>query len=155
MIKLGVFVRDKVTGFIGVADNRATFLYGVDRYHVQPVMDKDGKVPKGMMIDEPQLEVMENIKRAMEPLEEQPQVISLGTEVHDPISDRKGTATGRAVYLHGCARMYLEPKHRLLTSDVTGWWADELQLVQKKKVVHKPKEKVQRTGGPARSNSKY
>ena len=57
-ISLGTVVRDKVTGFMGVAENRATFMYGVDRYCIQPKVDKDGKIPESSMIDEPQLEIV-------------------------------------------------------------------------------------------------
>lgn len=35
-IALGSIVQDKVTGLVGVAENRATFLYGCDRYCIQP-----------------------------------------------------------------------------------------------------------------------
>ena len=106
MIKLGYFVKDRVTGLIGIAENRATFLYGCDRYFVQPQMDGDGKIPDGRMIDEPQLEVMDN-EPVMELLAEPKQVVLLGSEVYDPIKNMKGTATGRAVYLNGCSRIYV------------------------------------------------
>ena len=155
MIKLGLFVEDKVTGFIGVTENRATFLYGCDRYHIQPQVDKDGKIPEGRMIDEPQLKIIVDKGQAMEPMKEPKQLISLGNEVHDPIIDKKGTATGRAVYLNGCSRIFIEPKHKLLTADIEGWWADEQQIVQKKKVTHKPQKNNTRKGGPARSCSRH
>ena len=154
MIKLGLFVIDQVTGLKGVAENRATFLYGCDRYFVQPQIDDDGKIPKGRMIDEPQLKIMTD-SPAMEPLPEPRQVVTLGIEVYDPIIDKKGAATGRAVYLNGCSRIYVEPKHKILTANTNGWWVDELQLVARKKVVHKPKQTTRKTGGPARSCSKY
>jgi len=152
-IKLGLFVKDKVTGLMGVAENRATFLYGCDRYFVQPQVDKDGKVPTGMMIDEPQLQQLNHIPSAMVPMPEPEQIIQLGSSVYDPITGRKGIATGRAVYLNGCSRIFVEPKHKLLTIDAKGWWTEEQQLVIKKKVISQPKE--YRTGGPARSCSKY
>lgn len=155
MIKLGFFVKDRVTGLEGVAENRATFLYGCDRYFVQPQIDGDGKIPEGKMVDEPQLEILTNKDSVMEPLPEPKQVVSLGLEVYDPIRNRKGAATGRAVYLNGCSRIYVEPKHKILTADTKGWWVDELQLVAKKKVVHKPESASHKTGGPARSSSKY
>lgn len=155
MIKLGFFVKDRVTGLIGIAQNRATFLYGCDRYYVQPRIDKEGKVPEGLMVDEPQLKIIKNKKQVMMPLPEPKQVITLGVEVYDPIVNRKGTATGRAVYLNGCSRIFVEPKHRSFAIEITGWWVDELQLTAKKKVIHKPKQKTTLSGGPARSCSKY
>ena len=154
MIKLGLIVRDKVTGLVGVAENRATFLYGCDRYFVQPQIDGDGKIDEGRRVDEPQLEIMED-DPVMEPLAEPKQTISLGSEVNDPIINRKGTATGRAVYLNGCSRILVEPKHKMLPANTDSWWVDELQLEVKKDVVHKQKAETRSKGGPARSCSKY
>lgn len=155
MIKLGFFVKDRVTGLEGVAENRATFLYGCDRYFVQPKMDSDGKIPDGRMIDEPQLEILPAMSPVMDPVAEPEQVVTLGMAVYDPITDRKGTATGRAVYLNGCSRILVEPKHTLLNQDPKVWWVDEQQLEVGKKVVHKPEQAKHKTGGPARSCSKY
>lgn len=155
MIELGLIVKDKITGLVGVAENRASFIYGCDRYFIQPQIDKDGKIPKGMMIDEPQLEILIDKDQVMKPLAEPMQTVEFGREVHDPIIDRKGTATGRAVYINGCSRIYVEPKHSLLTTDTKGWWADEKQLTMRKKVVHKTEPESRKFGGEARSSSKY
>lgn len=155
MIKLGSFVKDKVTGLEGVAENRATYLYGCDRYFVQPQIDKDGKLPDGLMIDEPQLSIDQSKSAAMEPMPEPAQVITLGSVVSDPIRGEKGTATGRAVYLNGCSRIYIEPKKGVLKIEATGWWVDEQQVVKTKKVKVEPPVKAKRIGGPARSCSKY
>ena len=155
MIELGLIVKDRVTGLIGVAENRASFLYGCDRYFVQPQIKDDGTVPAGQMVDEPQLEVLSDREQVMKPLAEPPQIVPLGRAVYDPISDRKGTATGRAVYLNGCSRIYVEVKRGTLGSDKVGFWVDEEQLEVKKKIVHEPPKTSQRTGGPARSCSKY
>ena len=155
MIELGFLVEDKVTGFIGVADSRATFLYGCNRYHVQPRVNSEGVIPEGQMIDEPQLHLVPDADRCMEPSAEPPQLVTLGKEVHDPILGQKGTATGRAVYLNGCSRIFVEPKRAIVTGEATAWWVDEQQLVVKKKTVHKPKSGSKRPGGPARSCSKY
>lgn len=153
MIKLGSFVKDRVTGLTGVAENRATFLYGCDRYFVQPQIDADGKVPEGRMVDAPQLEVLDKAP-AMEPMPEPVQTIPLGKMVNDPVRGQKGTATGRAVYLNGCSRIYVEPKQGMLKIDETkAWWTDEPQLELIDKVVSKPGN--EKTGGPARSCSKY
>lgn len=56
-IKLGQEVKDKVTGFTGVAIGRTEWINGCARVIVQPKVDKDGKVPDCLNIDEPQLEV--------------------------------------------------------------------------------------------------
>lgn len=160
MIKLGSYVEDRVTGITGVADNRATFLYGVDRYCVQPRALKDGTVPGSLMVDEPQLKVLKK-KLAMKPLPEPEQLIKLGTAVTDPIYGRSGVAIGRAVYLNGCARILVEAKlSKLIQAGATQWWVYEEQLETNKTLGGKEKvvvkeQKKKPTGGPAPSNSKY
>ena len=158
-IKLGTVVKDRVTGLIGVAENRAEFMYGCDRYLVQAKAGKDNKIPDAVMIDEPQLEVVEGEASVMEPLPEPPRLIEMGQQVTDPIIERKGTVTGRAVYLNGCSRVFIKPKY-VEGTKVKGWWAYEEQVVGKKTLTGKDKIPVapsanRRTGGPAPSNSKY
>jgi hypothetical protein len=58
MIKLGMEVRDKVTGFKGIAVAETTWLNGCVRWMLQPKMGKDGKIPESAQFDEPQLEVV-------------------------------------------------------------------------------------------------
>ena len=54
-IKLGDKVRDTVSGFEGIAFGQTLFLHGCTRIGVQPVVDKDGKLPEAQWFDEPQL----------------------------------------------------------------------------------------------------
>lgn len=56
-VKLGDRVKDKVTGFEGIAVSRHSYLNGCDRINVQPLVDKDGKIPEDQTFDEPQLVV--------------------------------------------------------------------------------------------------
>lgn len=64
MIELGMRVRDKVSGFEGVAVARTDWLSGCTRYSLQPKVDKDGKLPDVQGFDEPQLEVVTEKKVA-------------------------------------------------------------------------------------------
>lgn len=162
MIELGFFVKDKVTGVVGVAENRATFLFGCDRYCVQPQMKEDGTIPGSLMIDEPQLEVLKDKERVMTPERTPVQVITLGQLVEDPVRGMTGAATGRAVYLNGCSRILVDPK--VTTEKHESWWVDEKQLIGKKTFIGNNDKKViepdntkpsRRTGGPARSSSKF
>ena len=57
MIELGDEVRDKVTGFKGIAISRHSYLQGCDRINVQPKVNRKGELPKDSSFDEPQLEV--------------------------------------------------------------------------------------------------
>lgn len=55
MIKLGDKVKDKVTGFTGIAIARTEWLNGCVRLSVQPDKLVDGKIAASETIDEPQL----------------------------------------------------------------------------------------------------
>jgi hypothetical protein len=57
-IKLGSEVRDLVTGLTGIAIGRTEWINGCARIIVQPKVDKDSKLPDGVNVDEPQLEVI-------------------------------------------------------------------------------------------------
>lgn len=59
-IELGSKVKDKVTGFTGIAIGETKWLHGCLRYTVQPQeRDKDGKIKTTETFDEPQLIVLE------------------------------------------------------------------------------------------------
>ena len=152
-IPLGTIVRDKVTGLVGVAENCATFLHGVDRYCVQPRVDKDGKIPESVMVDDPQLETVEGEARVMMAIIPSAVLVNLGDFVEDPIRGRSGTVCGIAVYLNGCRRVWIQPKQSG-DRDIDTWWIDEAQAIVKKKV-KKVADKPARTGGPAPANSKF
>jgi len=51
-MKLGDYVKDKITGFEGVAVARAEYLNGCIFIQVQPVGLKDGKIIESEWIDE-------------------------------------------------------------------------------------------------------
>lgn len=62
MVTLGDEVKDKVTGFLGIAVARHTYLQGCNRISVQPSVDKDGKNQESCTFDEPQLIVIASQK---------------------------------------------------------------------------------------------
>ena len=153
-IPLGTVVRDKVTGFVGIAENRATFLYGCDRYCVQPQVDKDGKIPENQMVDEPQLVIVEGEKVVMSPAGEPKQLVELGQSVFDPVRGMEGTVMGRAVYLNGCARIWIQPKQKG-EKERRSWWVDEPQVEPRESCIKKASKTEKKRGGPAPSNSKF
>ena len=59
MIKLGQKVRDKVTGFEGVATAKLEYINGCIQYCVKPKIKEQGKMPEGVYIDHQQLEVLD------------------------------------------------------------------------------------------------
>lgn len=64
--KLGSTVRSEVTDFEGIITSNSVHLNGCNRCYVQPKIDKEGKVPDGWWIDEPELVLIH------EPEEEKP-----------------------------------------------------------------------------------
>ena len=62
--KLGSTVTSLISGFSGIVTSRAEHLNGCNRYWVAPKVDKDGKLPDGLWMDENELEVVssKNIK---------------------------------------------------------------------------------------------
>lgn len=159
-IELGNKVRDKVTGLVGVAENRATYMFGCDRYWLQPLAAEDGSIPKGMMVDAPQLQDLE--VQVMEPMPEAEQIIEMGQEVTDKIIGVKGVAIGRSVYLNGCSRICVQPKSKDGRTVPDNFWVDEKQLEGKRtyggraSVPTSPDTaQARNTGGPAPSCSKY
>lgn len=61
-IELGRKVKCKITGFTGVAICRTTYMNGCARVGVQPPVDKDGKHPDSMYIDENMVEYVGKTK---------------------------------------------------------------------------------------------
>ncbi|KKM88422.1 hypothetical protein LCGC14_1258970 [marine sediment metagenome] len=58
-IKLGQFVRDKITGNEGTAVARTEWMNGCVRINIQPLGSKDGCPFETFVVDEPQLEVVQ------------------------------------------------------------------------------------------------
>lgn len=58
MIVLGSKVRDRVTGFEGVATSRGQYITGPDRYGVEPIQPTLGQSPELGWFDEERLEVI-------------------------------------------------------------------------------------------------
>lgn len=146
MILLGQKVKDIVTGLEGVAVNRADYLHGCARVGIQPALDKDGKIPDTVDIDEPQLKVL--VKKQILKAKKPKILIKLGQKINDPVSGVDGIALGRCTFLNGCARILLQPKLDKDGKKQRSIWFDEPQI----KVVKERREVAQgskKTGGPA------
>jgi len=57
-IRLGMEVKDKISGLKGIATSITEFIYGCRRIGVSPQELKDGKPMEDSIIDEPQLDVV-------------------------------------------------------------------------------------------------
>lgn len=157
-IKLGMTVKDKVTGFQGIAEHRATYLYGVDHICIQPPMKEDGTVPDSKIFDEPQIEIV-NEERVIVADPPKTYKVKLGDKVEDKISKFQGIAIGRAFYLNGCVRVCIQPKNAVplfgMKKNTEWFYEDQINILKTepiKDVKEKPKHK--KTGGPAMADSR-
>ena len=57
-IKLGDEVKDTISGFVGVAISRHSYLQGCDRIGIQPPVNEDGELPESHTFDEPSLVIV-------------------------------------------------------------------------------------------------
>lgn len=57
--KLGKKVKDRVSGFTGIAVSETKYLQGCNRIVVQPTVKKDGTLPEAKNFDEPDLIVID------------------------------------------------------------------------------------------------
>lgn len=60
MITLGQKVRDKITGFTGIATAHVKYLTGCDQIGVTPAVNSESKLPDGAYFDLSRLEVLED-----------------------------------------------------------------------------------------------
>ena len=56
---LGKKVRDKITGFEGIATAKVKYINGCIQYCVKPKIDSTGKMPDGEYIDVQQLDIID------------------------------------------------------------------------------------------------
>lgn len=71
-VELGDRVRDRATGFTGIAYARTRYLYGCERISIQPPVDADGKLPEQCAFDEPGIEVLEECAPVTRPAGAEP-----------------------------------------------------------------------------------
>jgi hypothetical protein len=60
MITLGSTVRDTQTGFEGIAVAYTQWMYGCNRYAVEPGLDEKGRPQEPVWLDEQRVELVEN-----------------------------------------------------------------------------------------------
>lgn len=140
-----------VTGFAGTIISITQYLYGVRRIGIQPLIDKDGKIPESCDIDETQVKVTDTTQTIE--AEVKPLSFSLGEEAEDPITGYKGTTIGYCDFINGCRRVGVQQKYDSINHKEmdSGKWFYEPQLVFKKKKASKEintSESARRTGGP-------
>ncbi len=88
-VTLGNTVQDRVSGFMGIAVARHSYLQGCDRVSVQPPVDEENKLPDLKVFDEPDLEVLDEGVAAR---------YSPSTEGEDPLEDEDEDKPGGPHY---------------------------------------------------------
>ncbi len=82
-IKLGSLVRDKITGFKGIATGRTIWLHGCDRICVEPQSLHDGKPIEAQWFDSKRLDL---VKSGVVETEDAPDEEKPGGPQNDPPS---------------------------------------------------------------------
>lgn len=62
MINLGDEVKEKVTGFLGIAVARISWISGCDMIRIQPKARKDGTIDEARDFDEPLMDIIKKAK---------------------------------------------------------------------------------------------
>ena len=96
---LGSKVRDKVTGFEGLAEFRVVHMNDCIRYMVQPVIE-DGQLPESAMCDGPNLEVIAPPSNDLPPAVNTLDAIKLGAKVKDILTGYEGIAILRIKHMY-------------------------------------------------------
>lgn len=106
---LGTTLRDRASGFEGIATGRVDFLTGNVQYNLQPPA-KDGALPDPIGIDAHQLEqVAEGKTISYVPAPKDVGVV-LGEKYEDIVSGIEGIAVRMTTFLNGC--VYVSLQHR-------------------------------------------
>jgi hypothetical protein len=87
MIELGNKVKDNITGFVGIAVGRTTWLFGCNRIAVEPQELKDGKPIEAQWFDEQRIELVVDTKPEVSP---DNTAITGGPQNDPPVSRRAG-----------------------------------------------------------------
>lgn len=103
---MGCIARDRITGLKGIITARAEFLYAPNRYEISPEKLKDGAPVKGVWLDRRRL----SVGRCKIKAPKFESTIALGTEVADTLTQFKGVAVGKFIFLNGCIRIEVASK---------------------------------------------
>jgi len=111
-IKLGMTVRDKVTGLKGTASLFAELLSGTRQIAIQP-SGKGTDYPEGRYIDDHLIEYIDDgVSRIVPPIDNSV-TIRLGQKVRDIVSGFEGIAVEKLIYQNGCVHFTVQPKGKM------------------------------------------
>src|ERR1017187_9628746 len=139
-ITLGEVVTDSITGFVGVAIARTSFMHDCVRVAIQPKGLIENKLQSTEWFDEKRL--LEN-----DPNVVYPKNAFLGEIVTDSVSGIKGTATAYTTYIHSAPRICIQPKGSHEGKPIDSFDVDEVQL-KEYKAPKTVSAEPRRTSGP-------
>lgn len=148
-IELGKKLRDKVSGFAGIASTRTHFMTGNIQFNLTTKLGEDGLYKDGAF-DIHQLEFVsdEGITVIESPIETG---IELGEEVEDIVTGTKGIATLKTVFLNGCVYYTICTKDE---KDPKDMFVEYRRLIRvgpgvTKQIAERTEATPKKTGGPA------
>lgn len=148
-LRIGVTVREMVTGFEGTVTRKMENLSGFTQWCVTPP-SVDNTYPDGTFLDPHTLEVTgEGVANLLTPPEESPE-LKLGAKVKDKYSDFTGFIVSRIYEMNGCMQLVVSsPQLQDGKIVCEGMSANSLVVVEEPKVETTPK----RTGPAPRRSS--
>lgn len=148
-IELGKKLRDKVSGFTGIASTRNDFMTGNTQFNLTTKVGEDG-TSKDMSFDIHQLEFVsdEGITVIEAPTDTG---ITLGEEVEDIVTGVKGIATLKYTFLNGCIYYNVSTTDAKETKDL---FVEYRRLVRvgpgvTEKITKRTEATPKKTGGPS------
>src|SRR5208337_2479466 len=128
LIEPGDYVKDKLSGYEGVARSVVSWWHNCDRVVVQPVgMRKEKYIPTGETIEAPQLIIVEKGRVKLD-VEIEPLTFKYGDKVKDNLSSYEGAVYGFALYLNGCRRVAVQSSNLHEGHPVDEVWFPSQQL---------------------------
>lgn len=149
MIRIGIRVKDVVSGFEGIVMSRTVFLHGCTRYGVAPTkLTDDGKPGDTMHFDDVRMAVVDETQ--VLPDVALPEGLpSLGSTAKDTLSGYKGMVVGYSVYAGGQTYIGLQAPTLEKGEPAKEQWMDftRVELVQTGTPPVSPNNSAT-TGGP-------
>lgn len=102
-------VCDKITGFKGFVVFRIEHMNACVRYGLQPELDKDGKRPDFVIIDGPNLVIVDQPKDDLTKTNRTPNTFRLGVKMKDRITGLTGIAVFRVKHKYSGDRYGIQP----------------------------------------------
>lgn len=153
-ILLGQRVREKLTGFEGIAVMSSLNLVGIERISVLSGIGKDGKMGEEFGFDINQLEVTDE-KQVLKPKTPPKPRFQFRELVRDPITGYEGRVTVRSIHINGCVKIGVQgPVNKHGKVPETEYFEEpilesiEPRVLTKKEI--KEEKQLRKTGGPGR-----